>query len=83
MATNKKDEKFNFEKSIDRLNELVEKMEHGELPLEQSLHYFEEGIELIRRCQKVLTDAEQKVQILMQEQGKESLKFYVKNEVEE
>ena len=68
--------KNDFEKSLEKLNKIVEKMERGDLPLEESLKFFEEGVELIRRCQKTLAEAEQKVQILMQEQGKDTLKAY-------
>lgn len=53
-----------FEKSIDKLEALVEKLESGDLPLEMALKHFEEGIALVQRCQKTLNDAEQKVQLL-------------------
>lgn len=53
-----------FEKSLQQLNALVEKMESDQLSLEASLQCFEEGIALIRQCQKTLNEAEQKVQIL-------------------
>jgi exodeoxyribonuclease VII small subunit len=59
---------MNFEKSLEQLNALVEKMEAGQLPLEASLKHFEEGIALIRDCQKELKNAEQKVQILTEQQ---------------
>lgn len=67
MAENKKTTTFNFEKSLDQLNKIVEKMEQGDLPLEKSLQYFEQGIGLIRQCQTALTDAEQKVSVLTQQ----------------
>jgi exodeoxyribonuclease VII small subunit len=54
-------------------------MEHGELSLEQSLEKFERGVSLIKHCQKVLQDAEQKVQILMQNGSAEELKPYENN----
>lgn len=76
MSTPKKQNPIDFEKSIERLNELIEKMERGDLPLEKSLQYFEEGIELIRYCQKALTEAEQKVEVLMQEKDKDVLSPY-------
>ncbi len=53
-----------FEASLNQLNQLIEKMETGQLSLESSLQYFEEGIILIKQCQKTLNDAEQKIQIL-------------------
>ncbi|MBT8506521.1 exodeoxyribonuclease VII small subunit [Coxiella-like endosymbiont of Rhipicephalus sanguineus] len=58
----KKEKEFNFEKALDQLTELVEIMEQGSLPLEESLKKFEIGVNLIRNCQLVLTEAEQKSQ---------------------
>lgn len=58
-----------FEKSLDELEILVERMEQGENSLEDSLKDFERGIELTRSCQTALADAEQKVQILLQKDG--------------
>ena len=69
----KKTDTVDFEKSLDKLNQLVEKMERGDLPLEQSLHYFEEGVTLINTCQKALAQAEQKIKILTE---KNTLKDY-------
>ena len=48
-------------------------MEEGDLSLEDSLKHFERGIALTRACHKALAEAEQKVQILMKNQGKEEL----------
>ena len=53
-----------FEKDLARLEGLVEKIENGELSLEESLQAFEEGVKLARRCQSALANAEQKVQKL-------------------
>lgn len=64
---------IDFEKSLDKLNALVEKMEAGNLPLETSLKHFEEGVGLIRQCQEALNKAEQKVKILADKQGKDVL----------
>ena len=69
----KKTEDFDFEKSLDDLTVLVEQMERGNLPLEESLKSFEKGVELIRECQKALETAEQKVRILTNQLGKEIL----------
>ena len=60
----KKSKTPDFKQSLELLEKLVNKMESGELPLEQSLKHFEEGIVLIRQCQKMLSDAEQKVALL-------------------
>ncbi len=54
-----------FEKKLKRLEEIVEKMEEGEISLDDSLKLFEEGVKLSRECGKELTEAEQKVKILL------------------
>lgn len=61
----------NFEKSLGTLENLVTQMEKGDLPLEQSLKLFEQGVGIIRECQQALTSAEQKVEILLQQQNSE------------
>ncbi|BAU58401.1 exodeoxyribonuclease VII small subunit [Halorhodospira halochloris] len=55
-----------FEKSMAELEQLVERMERGELKLEEALRDFERGIQLTRHCQKALSAAEQKVEILLE-----------------
>lgn len=57
---------MDFEKKLDRLEKIVEKMEGGELSLDQSLKMFEEGIKLSRECHSQLNEAEQKVQLLLE-----------------
>lgn len=57
---------YPFEESLAKLEQLVQKMESGELPLEDSLKTFEEGIRLTRECQQALKDAEQKVRMLVE-----------------
>jgi len=68
-----KKKEFDFEKALAELEGLVEKMEQGNLSLEVSLKLFERGVELTRTCQKALTDAEQRVQQLIQNSGKQEL----------
>ena len=58
-----------FEQSLADLQTLVERLENGELSLEDSLSAFEQGIGLTRECQAALTHAEQKVQILLERNG--------------
>lgn len=58
------DDKIDFENALRELEELVERMEQGDLSLEQSLKDFERGIALTRACQQALQEAEQKVRIL-------------------
>lgn len=60
---------LDFEQSLADLQALVERLEGGELSLEDSLTAFEQGIRLTRDCQSALTQAEQKVQILMERDG--------------
>ncbi len=72
----KKTEPFDFEVALDELNKLVEKMEKGGLKLEESLEHFERGVALTRQCQQALKTAEQKVQILLEKNGKTDLEAY-------
>ena len=51
------------------LEAIVERLEHGDLPLEDSLRHFERGVELTRSCQAALKQAEQKVQRLSAKPG--------------
>ena len=55
-----------FEKSVQELDSIVEKIESGELNLEQSLELFERGVKLTRECRKILDDAEKKIEILLE-----------------
>ncbi len=65
MANESKNSKTpNFETAMADLEELVAKIEAGDLSLEESLKEFEQGIKLSRICQQALTDAEQRVKIL-------------------
>ena len=63
-VTDSKDPPLSFEAALSELESLVERMESGELTLEESLQSFEQGITLTRTCQEALTEAEQKVEIL-------------------
>ena len=56
-----------FESSLKELESIVEQLEGGDLPLEQSLELFERGVRLSRDCQKRLDEAERKVEILLKE----------------
>lgn len=62
----KKTNSINFEKTLAELEQLVETMEKGDLSLEESLKYFERGILLTKTCQQALSDAEQKVRVLLE-----------------
>lgn len=51
----------NFEKKLDRLNEIVEKIENETLPLETSIALYQEGLKLIKELEAELKDAEKKI----------------------
>jgi len=61
--------KPDFETALRDLEELVERLEQGDLPLEESLAAFERGVALTRSCQTALKEAEQKVEILLKKAG--------------
>jgi exodeoxyribonuclease VII small subunit len=54
-----------FEKKLKRLEDIVEKMESGDLSLDDSMKLFEEGVKMSRECQLQLTVAEEKVKLLL------------------
>ena len=65
MAEKKNQGVGGLEKSLAELETLVEKLEGGDLSLEETLKYFERGVKLTRECQATLKEAEQKVEILL------------------
>ena len=70
----KKKASVDFESALKELESLVEKMERGDIRLEESLQYFERGIELTRHCQQALQEAEQKVHILLEKDRQTEIK---------
>jgi exodeoxyribonuclease VII small subunit len=62
-----------FEKSLAELEQIVERMEQGELSLDESLKQFERGVALTRSCQTALQQAEQKVEILLRKNGTDAV----------
>lgn len=66
-------ENMSFEDAMTELQTIVQNMENGQLSLEDSLKSFERGIGLVSSTQAKLQQAEQKVQILMQQQGQQTL----------
>lgn len=59
-----------FEECLQRLETIVTQLEKGEVPLEQALTLFEEGMQLSSTCRKELEEAEGKVEILLKQNGK-------------
>jgi exodeoxyribonuclease VII small subunit len=73
-----------FEEAMERLGQIVEGLESGDLSLEESLKIFEEGMGLVNFCSKKLEEAEQKVTILIKESdGKYSQQPFESEEKEE
>ncbi len=73
-----------FEDALARLETIVTEMEKGDLPLNDSLKMFEEGIKLSKTCLKMLDDAERKVEIMVQDKdGKKRLTAYSIEEEEQ
>ncbi len=58
-----------FETSLNELEQLVNRMEQGDMPLADALQAFEQGIALTRDCQGILDQAEQKVRMLVEKDG--------------
>ncbi|MFC4701815.1 exodeoxyribonuclease VII small subunit [Glaciecola siphonariae] len=69
-------EKLSFEQAMEELETIVTKMEQGDITLEASLQSFERGIALARRSQTLLEQAQQKVKILTQEGGAQTLEDF-------
>ncbi|TYP51641.1 exodeoxyribonuclease VII small subunit [Thermosediminibacter litoriperuensis] len=58
---------YKYEDAIARLEDIIEKLEKGNLSLEESLNLFEEGIRLTKICTKILDEAEGRVQVLIKD----------------
>lgn len=69
-----------FESAMRDLEELVDRLEQGDLPLEESLAAFERGVVLTRACQTALKEAEQKVEILLKKAGGTALEDFAPGE---
>ena len=74
MAKANKD--LSFENKVKRLEEIVSKIEASDVELEDSIQLFEEGVSLSKDCQDLLDKAEQKVKILISENGSAQLKDF-------
>ena len=68
-----KRKKLDYEASVNELESLVNQLEQGDISLEESLKLYESGVLLTRDCQQSLQAAEQKVQMLLQQSGEDSL----------
>ena len=57
-----------FEEAMAELEEIVVKLEKGELPIDESIEYFQRGVELSRYCSKKLDEVEKRITILLEEE---------------
>jgi exodeoxyribonuclease VII small subunit len=71
-----------FEQALAELESLVERLEGGDLPLDEALKAFERGIALTRRCQASLQAAQQRVEILLKRGGQAQVEPYEESEDE-
>ncbi len=78
--TSKEPDNLSFEESINTLDGLVNKLESGELSLEESLAAFEKGINLTKQCQQHLSNAQKKVSMLVGEDDNLQLVDFDTNE---
>ncbi len=72
-----------YEEAIENLEAITEKLEQGNLPLEEALQNFEAGMNLISFCEKKLEEAEKKIQVLIKEKNKIKLRKWKTEESKE
>ena len=70
------EKEIKFEKAMERLEEIVQTLEKGDMPLEESLKVFEEGVSLSKTCMTKLDEAEKRVEILVKNRDKAVLKHF-------
>lgn len=66
MTDKSKESNLDFEKSLEKLEKIVDELENGDLSLEKSIKTFEEGIKITKHCQSLLNKAELKIQKLLE-----------------
>ena len=80
MSDDENDNDMSFEESLGELESLVDRLERGQLTLDQSLETFEKGMKLARACNKKLSDAERKIEILIEDNGKLRTESFVEKD---
>ncbi|WP_406658082.1 exodeoxyribonuclease VII small subunit [Methanolobus sp. ZRKC2] len=73
-------EDMSFEESLDQLESLVDRLERGQLLLDESLELFERGMKLARICNKKLSRAERKIEVLIEKNGKLKTEDFIEDE---
>lgn len=76
----KKSKELNFEEAMRELESIVRELEKGELSLDESVEFFQRGVELSKQCSKKLDEAERKITILIQNENEEFIEKAVSDE---
>lgn len=76
----KKDKEKNYESAMARLEEITELLENGETGLEDSIELYTEGLKIAQSCDQKLSDAEAKIKLVWQENGKLTEKLFEADE---
>ncbi len=69
MAKGKQPAEPTFEASLKRLEEVLDALEHGDLPLEEAMRLFEEGVRLVKSCHQKLDEVEKRVELLLKDES--------------
>lgn len=65
----KKNEELSFEQAMEKLDEIVQKLEAGDVPLERAIDYYQEGMILSKLCSDKITNVQEKMTKILNEQG--------------
>lgn len=61
--------KLSFEENLAQLEEIVSKLEEGDIPLEEAINYFKEGMDLSKSCHSILKNVEEQMSLILDEDG--------------
>ncbi|QTM99784.1 exodeoxyribonuclease VII small subunit [Sediminibacillus dalangtanensis] len=73
------DQEISFEEAMKQLEEIVEKLEEGEVPLEKAINYYQEGMKLSKLCSDKLSNVEEQMEKIVNEQG-ETVPFSIQED---
>jgi len=82
MSNTEKKKPQSCEKALKDLESIVTKMEKGDLPLEDALKQYEKGMSLVQNCQKALSDADQRIKLIMEKNGEITQESFALSESE-
>jgi len=69
MARKNNEDKLSFEEALEQLEAIIQQVETGQIGLEQSIDQYEKGMQLIKYCREILTQAEKRIEIIKTEGG--------------